>query len=629
MVSRKLAGAAPGFTIRDAGGDVWFVSFDAAGHPEAATGAIMVANKIFWALGYWQVENHLVTLAPANLTISEEAKFTPPSGRERRMERRDLDDVFARAHRSADGTYRAVAARAVPGRPVGGFRYHGTRPDDPNDVVPHEHRRELRALKVFGAWTNLSDMKAGNTLDTVVTENGRSVVRHYLQDVGSTFGTGANGPHDYDEGWETLFDRGLTRKRLVRLGFVFEPWLTAPYVEHPAIGRFEGDRFDPEGWQPRVAPAAFLRARADDNFWAARRVAAFTDEMIRAAVRAGGYSDPAAAALLADVLIEAPAQDRGGVSPGGQPADRLHPVRRWPSALPQRGRRRACRPRAGRRVHGELGRLRQPHGRDPAAGAGHHVPLERHCRAAAAAVGGRRIRAGPGRGGRARSRRMDAAGRCLFPTGRRWLASRRARQTSLTLEPKRMQPQSKYITPAIAAALVLGLFVGLEAMDVKVEHNKTFDFKAVRTWAWNPKGAGDVIMARTQEDDAAAMKGYVDPLIRDAVATGLMGRLQPAAAQPDVTVTYYLLLNTNISSQTVGQFLPATTAWGIPPFPQATQSLKVMNQGSLVLDLTAQDVVVWRGVAQAQIKPDAPTDKRESLLREAVRDLLKRYPPKQ
>ena len=220
------------------------------------------------------------------------------------MERRDLDEVFARAHRSADGTYRAVAARAVPGRPLGGFRYHGTRPDDPNDVVPHEHRRELRALKVFGAWTNLSDMKAGNTLDTVVTENGRSVVRHYLQDVGSTFGTGANGPHDYDEGWEPLFNRGLTRKRLVRLGFVFEPWLTAPYVEHPAIGRFEGDRFDPEGWQPRVAPAAFLRARADDNFWAARRVAAFTDEMIRAAVRAGGYSDPAAAALLADVLMK-------------------------------------------------------------------------------------------------------------------------------------------------------------------------------------------------------------------------------------------------------------------------------------------------------------------------------------
>ena len=64
VVSPKLAGFAPGFTMRDARGDLWFVSFDAAGHPEAATGAIAVANKIFWALGYWQVENHLVAVSP-------------------------------------------------------------------------------------------------------------------------------------------------------------------------------------------------------------------------------------------------------------------------------------------------------------------------------------------------------------------------------------------------------------------------------------------------------------------------------------------------------------------------------------------------------------------------------------
>jgi hypothetical protein len=297
VVSRKLAGFAPGFTMRDSRGDLWFVSFDAAGHPEAATGAILVANKIFWALGYWQVENYLVRIFPTDIVVSDKATFTPASGRERPMEARDLDDVFKRADKSAAGSYRGVAARALPGRPIGGFKYYGTRPDDPNDVVPHEHRRELRALKVFGAWTNLVDMKAGNTLDTVVAENGRSVVRHYLQDVGSTFGSGANGPREYDEGWEVLFDGTLTRKRLARMGFFFEPWQTVQYVEQPAIGRFEG-------WRPRVPTAAFLRARADDNFWAARRVAAFTDDMIRSAVRTGQYRDPEAAALLADVLIK-------------------------------------------------------------------------------------------------------------------------------------------------------------------------------------------------------------------------------------------------------------------------------------------------------------------------------------
>jgi hypothetical protein len=91
---------------------------------------------------------------------------------------------------------------------------------------------------------------------------------------------------------------------LLRLGFVFKPWQTVPYVENPAIGRFEGDEFDPREWRPRVATAAFLRARPDDDFWAARRVAAFSDDMIRAAVREGKYSDPAAETLLTSVLIK-------------------------------------------------------------------------------------------------------------------------------------------------------------------------------------------------------------------------------------------------------------------------------------------------------------------------------------
>jgi hypothetical protein len=305
VVEPKQAGFAPGFTMRDAKGEVWFVSFDAKGFPEAATGAILVANKIFWTLGYWQIENHLVSIRMDQLAVAESATTRPPSGKERPMRLDDIEDVLERSHRSADGSYRAIAARAVPGRPLGGFKYYGTRPDDPNDIVPHEHRRELRALKVFGAWTNLTDMKAGNTLDALVTApDGRGIVRHYLQDVGSTFGTGANAPHDYDEGWEHLFEGDLTWKRLYTLGFFLQPWQTVPYDEHPAIGRFEGTEFDPAAWKPRVPTAAFLRARDDDSFWAARRVMAFSDEMIRALVKTGQYSDAKAEAILGGVLIQ-------------------------------------------------------------------------------------------------------------------------------------------------------------------------------------------------------------------------------------------------------------------------------------------------------------------------------------
>ncbi len=54
----------------------------------------------------------------------------------------------------------------------------------------------------------------------------------------------------------------------------------------------------------------------------------------------------------------------------------------------------------------------------------------------------------------------------------------------------------------------------------------------------------------------------------------------------------------------------------------------MMNHGSLVLDMTAKDVIVWRGVADAKIKRETENRKREELIREAVRDLLKSFPPK-
>ena len=76
-------------------------------------------------------------------------------------------------------------------------------------------------------------------------------------------------------------------------------------------------------------------------------------------------------------------------------------------------------------------------------------------------------------------------------------------------------------------------------------------------------------------------------------------------------MTYYLLLTTNMTAQTMGQFLPATLQWGLPPFPPATQALEVMNQGSLVLDLSAKQDIVWRGVAQAKLKIGAEPKKRE------------------
>jgi hypothetical protein len=164
---------------------------------------------------------------------------------------------------------------------------------------------------------------------------------------------------------------------------------------------------------------------------------------------------------------------------------------------------------------------------------------------------------------------------------------------------------------------------------VQVEFDKSFDFGAVRTWAWASE-MGQVFVARTKDDSAALMKKRAEPIIVDAVGKEMPQRKLTAASggAPDVAIAYYLLLATSMDAQMMGQFLPAVGFWGLPPFQGATQSLEMMNAGTLVLDFRAKDSVVWRGVARAELAFDATDEKREKVLREAVRDLLRRFPPK-
>ena len=161
----------------------WFLEFDPPEYPEGATAAVAIATKIFYALGYNQVESYLTTFDPKNATIDPKASIRRPNGKRSPFAHDDMMAILERVARKPDGSYRVIAGRLLGGKILGPYEYAGIRPDDPNDLVPHEHRRELRALRIFGAWTNLTDLKAANTLDTLITENGKPIIKHYLQDV--------------------------------------------------------------------------------------------------------------------------------------------------------------------------------------------------------------------------------------------------------------------------------------------------------------------------------------------------------------------------------------------------------------------------------------------------------------
>jgi hypothetical protein len=307
VVSAKSDGVTPGFTIRDTANQLWFVKFDPPGWRAMATGSEIVAAKLFWAAGYHTAEYHIGQLKPSNLVIGKDTRVTPQGEMARPMQPSDIAWLLSRADQDPDGTYRVILSKATPGRPVGRIAFHGTRRDDPNDVVPHEHRRELRGYFVFAAWLNHVDAKGINSLSSLVTENGRRFIRHYLLDFGSALGSAAIGPREGWEGYEALMEEpGEIGKRVASFGFRIPEWRTQDYFESPAVGRLpkNHEKWDPETWWPHITNAAFRHSRPDDTFWAATKLLAITDDMIKAAVAEAKFGDPASEAFLAKAIAD-------------------------------------------------------------------------------------------------------------------------------------------------------------------------------------------------------------------------------------------------------------------------------------------------------------------------------------
>jgi hypothetical protein len=304
VLSRKGEGITPGFTIRDATGEIYWIKFDPVGFPEMASGAEVISTKFFHAFGYHVAENYLATFRVDDLQIAPDATMKDEDGRARRFTPSDLNRILERAARRPDGTYRVLASRNIKGRVLGPFRYYGTRPDDPNDIFPHEHRRELRGLEVFSAWLNHDEVRSSNSLDTIVPEGARQIVRHHLLDFGSTLGSGTVKAQSRRAGNEFVWESRPTLITMLTLGLYVRPWIKVDYPDMPAVGRFESTYYRAENWKPDYPNPAFRKARPEDRFWAARIVAALPDAAVAAMVGTGRFTDPRATEYLTKTLLE-------------------------------------------------------------------------------------------------------------------------------------------------------------------------------------------------------------------------------------------------------------------------------------------------------------------------------------
>jgi Domain of unknown function (DUF4136) len=183
----------------------------------------------------------------------------------------------------------------------------------------------------------------------------------------------------------------------------------------------------------------------------------------------------------------------------------------------------------------------------------------------------------------------------------------------------------------VLVSAVLATTVFAAKIQVDAQYDKTFDFARVHTYAWHPQGAGDVKVLEATDDNPAALKARLEPIIVPAVEQNLARRgFTKTTGTPDLHLSYYVLVGPNINSQTMGQFLRPVPMWGLPPFAPATQSLEIYEQGSLILDiaLASADSMIWRGSARAEIDRQKSDAARTQRIQDGVAEMLKKFPPR-
>ncbi len=303
IIGAKIGGVTPGFRIRDARGDIYLIKFDPPGYVGMTLGAGVITNRILWAAGYNVPEDEAITFSLDDMVIEPGVSLHLSGAGDLPLTPARLDSILTVLQPGTAGTWRALSSKFLAGKPVGFFDYQGRRRDDPNDRIRHEHRRELRGLRMFAAWLKHFDSKQENTLDVFVEiAPGRGHVRHYLIDFASTIGAAGWGP-DRKWGYEYTVDPEAILGNLLSLGLHESTWrqLELP-ADMPEVGYWDVVSFDPMGFKPILANSAFAHMTDRDGYWAAKIISAFNDEQLGAIVAEARYAQPAAAAYITRTL---------------------------------------------------------------------------------------------------------------------------------------------------------------------------------------------------------------------------------------------------------------------------------------------------------------------------------------
>jgi hypothetical protein len=308
----KMEGSTPGFRMLVPGKGHYMVKLESVDdQPERQSAGAVVGASIFHAVGYNTACEQVLYVRPSVFRLLPGLQSRRNFEEAQPFDQRALDRLFATSPRR-DGRIRLSASAWLPGHPIGPFRWEGTRDDDPNDVVPHEDRRELRGMRVLAAWVGRTDTREANSFDTWMSVDPRAPdsspghVVHYQLDMSESFG--GDWPWAPDSiarrlGYSYLIDWRDAATDFASLGAVVRPWEKLRLVPgHEIFGYYQLDAFDPDGWRNEYPNPAYERMTERDAAWMARILSRFSPEMVHTLAVDGRFTDPWNTAYLAQVL---------------------------------------------------------------------------------------------------------------------------------------------------------------------------------------------------------------------------------------------------------------------------------------------------------------------------------------
>jgi hypothetical protein len=305
----KPNGASPGFRVRVPGKGKFMFKTDSKAQPERPSAASVIGAATYHAFGFYTSCEQIIYLHPSLLKLKPGLKSADNSGIERPFDEAALKHVLDQTTKRGEFV-RIQASAWLPGQLLGPFRYAGTRGDDPNDILPHQDRRDLRGGRLIAAWLDHFDAREQNSMDSWIAEDHEheesspGYVRHYYLDTSDTLGS----EWDWDGisrrlGHSYLLDFQDVAVDLVTLGVLPRPWFRLERQKGAELfGYFETRVFDPALWKNEYPNPTFSRMTELDGAWAARILARFTPEMVATLAKMGKFSDPFHTSYLTEVL---------------------------------------------------------------------------------------------------------------------------------------------------------------------------------------------------------------------------------------------------------------------------------------------------------------------------------------